>query len=151
MKHKINLVWPNDRDFSHTELISCYHKEPSHLATCTRTVGESTPALNTDSSTNYNYQSSAQGNAEITLRCTLNRKRTERCSPFPSPQKLTQSPARKQRKDPHLAQEQNYQHILHLLNPCRYRTTTSLTPAVKRYQQIKLFQISCQMKRKQQH
>ena len=55
-----------------TELISCYHKEPLHLATCTRTVGESTPALNTDSSTTYNYQSSAQGNAETTLRCTLN-------------------------------------------------------------------------------
>jgi len=83
-----------------TELISCYHKEPSHLATCTRTVGESTPALNTDSSSTYNYQSSAQGNAETTLRCTLNQKRTERCSPFPSPQKLPQSPARKQRKRP---------------------------------------------------
>ena len=54
-------------------------------------------------------------------------------------------------KDPHLAQEQNNQHILHLLNPSQYRTTTSLTPAVKRYQRIKLFQISCQMKRKQQH
>jgi len=83
-----------------TDLISCYHKEPAHLATCTRTVGESTPALNTDSSTTYNYQSSAQGNAEIALRCTLNRKRTERSSPIPSPQKLTQSPARKQRKRP---------------------------------------------------
>ena len=46
-------------------------------------------------------------------------------------------------KDPHLAHEQNHQHIFHLLNPSRYQPTTLLTPAVKRHQQIK-DTISCE-------
>ena len=70
-----------------------------------RTVGESSYGGNTNITRSL-HPKQADGNAEITYRCALNRKKRDRSSPFQSPKQITRSPAPKKRRRPHTGTEQ---------------------------------------------
>ena len=70
-----------------------------------RTVGESSYGGNTNITRSL-HPKQADGNAEITYRCALNRKKRERSTPFQSPKQITRSPVPKKGWRPRTGTEQ---------------------------------------------